>query len=551
MAPDPNSRRPGHHRPHWLRPTLQGAAALACLAAACGVARALDPMVDLANLAMVFVLACTLVAFWLPVWASALFTLTGVTLFNWMFVPPRGSLSVDGHQNLWLLGAMMAVSLAIGALMGKLRYQATLARQHAHDARQLQTLGEALRAATDPQAMALALYETLQPYATQGTALMILREELPDTDRPEAAAWWGEPDEAEAIGLWLCLRDGRSFGAGSDRYSELSAWYLPVRGPQPDGARPAGASGAGSPAAPFTWGAVLLRVGQPDPPQEEREHVQALCDLLGGALHRHHLTRRVDNAQRAAEAQSLRSALLTAIAHDFRTPLASILGAASSLESQSDRLPEAQRRRLLAQIQQETLALSSMTANTLQLVRLEGDQVDLHQDWESLEELVGAVMSRTRQRDPTRRVRARVEPGLPLLRVDAQLLTQLLENLVDNALKYSDDAVDVVARRVGDEVMLAVQDRGPGVPAAERGQIFQMFQRGTSASGTRQRGTGLGLAVCRAIALVHHGRLGVRPRQHGGSSFELYLPLPEAPPALPGPPLTLRGPDDPYPAGRG
>jgi two-component system sensor histidine kinase KdpD len=534
-------------RTRWQTRLIAAAGALLCLALAHSIARALDPAVDLANLAMVFVLASTLVAFWLPAWASALFTLAGVALFNWAFVPPRGSFSVEGHQNLLLLGAMLAVSMAISLLMSRLRLQAALADRHADEARQLQQLGEALRAATEPQAMAAALHQTLQPLSPDGAALLVLRGERPALDDPTAAWWSGQLNAAETAGLWLCLREGRPFGAGTGLHSELPAWYLPVRGPQLEtlptapliaagadsnptllAAIRAGKS-AGQPAtaAPAIWGAALLRLPTDEAPAEWREHLQVLCDMLGAALHRHHLTRRTEAAQREAQAQALRSALLAAISHDFRTPLASILGAASSLESQSDRLTEARRQQLLTQIQDETRALAAMADNTLQLVRLEAGQVELHQDWESLEELVGAVLARVRRRDPQRRVRARLEPGLPLIRVDAQLLTQLLENLVDNALKYSDSPIELVARSLDGQLLLAVKDRGPGVPPSERQHIFQMFQRGAG-SGSR-RGAGLGLAVCRAIAEAHSGLLSVRARGHGGSSFELRLPLLTAP----------------------
>lgn len=498
---------------------IGAASALPCLVVAYLIARALDPLVDLANLAMVFVLASTLVAFWLPAWAAALFTLASVALFNWAFVPPRGSFSVEGHQNLLLLGTMLAVSLAISLLMTRLRRQANLADRHAEEALRLQRLGETLRAASAPDAMAAALHAVLQPLDPAGAALLVLRGEQPALDDPTAAWSHGSPDAAETAGLWLCLREGQAFGADTGRHSELPAWYLPVRGPR--------ASAPESASETVIWGAALLRLTDPEPTAGRQAHAQALCDLLGAALHRHHLTRRTEAAQHEAQAQALRSALLAAISHDFRTPLASILGAASSLESQSDRLPETRRQQLLTQIQDETRALAAMADNTLQLVRLEAGQVELRQDWESLEELVGAVLARVRRRDPQRRVRARLEPGLPLIHVDPQLLTQLLENLVDNALKYSDSPVELVARTLDGQLLLAVKDRGPGVPPAEREHIFQMFQRGAGC-GSR-RGAGLGLAVCRAIAEAHGGRLSVRARGHGGSSFELRLPLRAAP----------------------
>ena len=517
---------PARLRTRWRRRLLDATTALLCLSLALGIARALDGAVDLANLAMVFVLASTLVAFWLPAWASALFAVSGVALFNWVFVPPRGSFSVQGHQNLLLLGVMLAVSLSIGLLMARLRQQVHRAHRHAAQAQQLQQLGEALRAATEPMAMGAALHTMLVAQNPDGAALMVLHGDRPARDDPAAAQWWGNTDADETAGVWLCLRQGRVFGAGTGLHSELPAWYLPVRGPRLD--RPEAHEVTAESA---TWGATVLRLHAVEvpPDSQAQAHAQALCDLLGSALHRHHLTRRTEAAQREAQAQSMRSALLAAVSHDFRTPLASILGAASSLETQFDRLPEAHRRQLLTQIQDETRTLAAMADNTLQLVRLEAGEVELRRDWESLEELVGAVLGRVRRRDPQRRVRARLEPGLPLVQVDALLLTQLLENLVDNALTYSDGPVELLVRRLDSALLVAVRDRGPGVAPAERDRIFQMFQRGTNACSGTRRGTGLGLAVCRAIANAHGGRLSLRARGHGGSSFELHLACPAAP----------------------
>ena len=513
---------------HWpalsrgRRAALDALAALLTLGVAHALASWLDPVIDLANLAMLFVLAATAAAFWLPSWASALFAVVSVALFNWSFVPPRGSFEVGLHQHLLLLSTLLIVSLSLSTLMGRLRQEARRSARQAREAGQLQQLGEALRSATELRPMAEALCSELtrlSPVA-DGATLLLLQGDCPAVDDDAAAVWAGAiPDADERIGLWLCLREGRAFGAGTGHHSELPGWYLPIQG------------------SDQCWGAALLRLSAlTDSDPHQFVHALQLCELAGQAVRRLELERRAAQARAEAETQAVRSALLTAISHDFRTPLASILGAASALEHQDLRLGEAQRRQLLTQIQDEARALTAMADNTLQLVRLESGQITLNTDWESPEELAGMALARVRRRDPQRRIRARIEPGLPLLRVDAPLLLQLIENLLDNALKYSDGPVDLVARRVlsgGDDesqplrLRLAVKDRGPGVPAAQRERLFRIFQRGESV-GSR-RGAGLGLAVCRAIAGLHSGELTVRNRSHGGSSFELTLPCPPAP----------------------
>jgi len=249
-------------------------------------------------------------------------------------------------------------------------------------------------------------------------------------------------------------------------------------------------------------------------------------------------------ARDEAQSQAVRNALLAAISHDFRTPLATIMGAASSLAEQGARLDPQQRQRLATSIVDEAAQLSRLTDNTLQLARLDSPGVALRCDWESAEELVGTVLRHARRHDPARRVRARLEPGLPLLWCDALLLSQLLDNLVDNALKYSpaEAPVEVLVRRQGEQAVLAVRDRGPGIAPAWRERVFEVFRRGElgphessdAAPAARARaGAGVGLAVCRAIARAHGGELRLRPRGHGGCSFECVLPLREQPPQPP------------------
>jgi two-component system sensor histidine kinase KdpD len=312
------------------------------------------------------------------------------------------------------------------------------------------------------------------------------------------------------------MRENQAFGPGTGRHEQQGAWYLPMRGRS-------GSLGA-------------ARLALPELPQDAHEaadlraHAQALCDQMGQALQRAQAARATRQARDAAQATQLRNTLLAAISHDYRTPLATILGAASALQEQAEKLSIEQRRKLAASIVAEADQLSRLTDNALQLARLDNPGLALRTDWESAEEIVGAVLRRLRARDPQRRVRARVEPDLPLLRCDAVLLVQLLDNLVDNALKHSGDEapVEILVRHLQGRVVLAVRDRGPGVGPALRERVFEVYQRGDD---SLCRGAGVGLAVCRAIARAHGGELVYRPRGHGGASFECRLPVAEQPPA--------------------
>jgi len=481
----------------------------------------LDGQLDLANLALVFVLTSVLTALWLPAWLSIAATLASALAFNWAFVPPRGTFAIELHQHAVLLVSMAVVSAIVATLMARLRRQAAELSRAAGRAEQLRQWVETLRDADDPLLHVGSLRDAMASLTGHAVTLLVLKGALPQGNDPEHAVLAGAADADQLAGLWHCLRQGHAMGPGTERHRELPAWYLPMRGR-------AACNGAALVDDAIDNGDATLLA-----------HAQALCNQMGVALERVQSAREQAQARERAQTQEVRNALLAAIAHDHRTPLATIIGAASSLQQQSARLSVEQRERLVRTVLDEASRLSRMTDNTLQLARLDAPGLQLRCDWESAEELVGTVLRRARERCPQRLVRARLEPGLPLLWCDATLLSQLLDNLVDNALKYSaDDApVELLVRRIGEHAVLAVRDRGPGIAPAWRERVFDVFQRGAEAVDANashqvaqaRPGVGVGLAVCRAIARVHGGDLRLRARGHGGCAFECWLPLKAAP----------------------
>jgi len=411
--------------------------------------------------------------------------------------------------------------IAVGSLMGlawagwrlRLAWEGLRAAQRAAQLeRALREFGDLMRDADRPEVHAHELLQALSGLTGLPTAALL---------RPAPGAQdivLGEPDANALAGLQLCADSGRALGPGTAHHSGEPDLYLPLRGRD------------------AALGAVTLRgMGTEALPPDHLAHAQALCDQMGLALQRRRVQDEARVAGELAEAQSTRNAMLAAISHDYRTPLATIMGSASALQTQGERLTAAQRSELAGRIVDETARLVRLTDNTLQLARLGAPGVALRCDWESAEEIVGAALRRVRRRPDGDRVKARIDPELPLLWCDAGLMSQLLDNLVDNALKYSPVAapVELVVRRLGGEAMFAVRDRGPGIDPAWRDRVFDAFQRGDLAAfAQRPPGSGVGLALCRAIAGAHEGSLSLRPRGHGGCSFECRLPLRDAP-ALP------------------
>ncbi|MBN9430255.1 MAG: DUF4118 domain-containing protein [Burkholderiales bacterium] len=479
---------------------------------------------DLANRALILVLASAVSALWLAPWVSIGACIVAMLAFNFFFVPPLGTFAIDLHAHALLMATMVAVSSIVALLMTRQRRLTANEREHAFRAEQLRTFGDALRDVDDPRAQGARLQEALARLTGSSVALL-----LPPASSMQSGAariadgdFLGDVDENERAGLRVSLNESQAMGPGTGRHDEQAAWYLPMRGRH------------------SSFGAALIRVpADLEAAAAVRKQAQVLCDQMGAALERFAAQQAAAAAREAGQAQALRSTLLTAISHDHRTPLATILGAASSLHDQADRLSPEQRQRLAATIVDEAAQLARLTENTLQLARLDAPGISLHFDWESVEEIVGSVLRRARQRDPAHRVRAVLAHDLPLLRCDAVLMVQMLDNLVDNALKYGGNSapVEIAARCAGDRLFIAVRDRGPGVPLEWRSRIFDTFQRVGAQTGIddrgadapARRGAGIGLAVCRAIAEAHGGELKLRARNHGGCSLEFSMPIGAAP----------------------
>lgn len=457
----------------------------------------LDHHISLTSQAMVYMLAVVVASYRLRWQHSVVFTVAAVTAFNFFFVPPRWTFEVDSRENLIALFAMLVVALVISHLAARLRSEAESALTHSRRARQLQVLASALSLVTSDQDVA-SLGRSALNAAFDGPCLLALRHgEDAALELPEGVA------SNDVDGMRCCMQEMAVLGPGTGRWPGLGAWFLPL-GNKPNAS-----------------GAVCIQPARSDD-VAGREHAQALCALLGQALQRLRLTDTMRASQSEVQRQQLQSTYLAAISHDLRTPLAAIVGAATALQTQGDKLDPAEQDRLLGSIVNEATHLSTITENTLQLVRLADAPGEVKRDWESMEEIVGAVLARVRLRDPSRRIRLKVPEGLPLIQADPVLLAQLITNLLDNALKYSTDAIDLNVSMGNNALHVAVKDRGNAIPPEHYARIFEPYSR-SDLSG--QRGAGLGLALCRAIAAAHGGTLTVRHRSGGGNCFLFSMPL--------------------------
>ena len=261
---------------------------------------------------------------------------------------------------------------------------------------------------------------------------------------------------------------------------------------------------------------------------EQYHLLETFAGQIALALERAQLADRAERASVDAKAEGLRNALLASISHDLRTPLAVISGASSSLVERGDKLDLAESKALARSIFQQSQEMSDLVANVLQMTRLEGGAIALNRDWHALSEVVGSVLARLREPLASHTVQLELPPGLPLVRMDALLIEQVLANLLENAFKYtpSRTPIRVSAEAAGGEVLVSVEDEGPGLPPGDPEALFAKFYRGSAESAVG--GVGLGLAICRAVVNLHGGRIWAE-RQPKGTAFRFTLPLEPAP----------------------
>lgn len=464
----------------------------------------LDPYVSLTSQAMVYVLAVVVAAYKFDTIESSFCAIAAVAALNYFFVPPRWTFEIAHQEHLIALGVMLIVALVTSSLATRLRKETITAHLNEQRARQLQLLATEL---ADSATLADIQTRAHKAFRAGFTGSLFLA-----LDNSAESIQFGDiVSEQIRHGMQQCIKEAAPLGPGTGRWPNLEAWYLPIM----SNSRLFGAACVG-PAVADDKGGL--------------EHAQALAALTGQAAWRIALSSSMLAAREEAHRQQVQSTLLAAISHDLRTPLATIVGAASSLRTQRDKLPPAEQDRLLDSTIAEANYLTRVTDNTLQLVRLSSQLGEPSRSWESLEEITGTVLTRVRQRDPLRRIQYRVQSDLPLVRADAVLLAQLIDNLLDNALKYSDGPITLTIHALDDSIRLCVEDQGPGIPEHQRDSLFLPYVRGDRSG---KRGMGLGLALCRAIAELHQGQLLVHDRQTdeadnsngSGTCFCLVLPV--------------------------
>lgn len=483
------------------------------------------------NVLLIFLLLTFAVALTRGLWPAALCAVLGFILFDILFIPPYLTLSVADEDHVLALFVYLGVAIVTARLISRVREQTKQATLESHRATKLAELNAALIGDATLSAILARIAESVVTvYGAAGCR--VLTPDSTGTFRVET--WYPE-----------------RIGAEIDRTSEsLIAWAVEHR--QPIGrsqrnrrvidlARVRGAPvnprpGPG-PASdvlylpiltPDRVAGVLEVIGRPGAGAfhaEDERLLTTFVDQAALALERTRLSQEAAQAAVLARSDELKSALLAAVSHDLRTPLASIKAASTSLLDESVSWEQEARRELLSAIDEETDRLTLMVSNLLDLSRIEGGALRPRKDWYDPDELVNDVMQRLVSRHPAHPISVHVEPDLPLVEFDYVEIAQVLINLLENAIRHtpSGTPISISVQRVPDAVAFSVHDEGPGIPLAYQAHLFEKFYRAPEK--TREPGSGIGLAICKGLVEAHGGDIRVESMPGAGTTFTFTLPV--------------------------
>lgn len=463
-----------------------------------------------ASILLLYLLGVFLVASQFGRGPSVLASLLSAPAFAYFFAPPIFSLAITDPNNVMGLGVMLIVAHVTSNLVEKLRTQAEASIQRVRRAKALHRLSEALSEAQ-----------------SEADIEKVAIERIADEFHSNAVLFHANPESAFRKNMdfyeinssdHFDTNHSRQLYPAKDFYLQDSviskeASYIPLHGQ----------SG--------TQGFIVMAPGfsLPTNEPEEMRFFETFIGQIAQGLERVRLSDQARDVSLQVESETLRNSLLSAISHDLRTPLTRILGAASTLVEQNEKLAPATRQEFALAIRDEAQHMAELMSKILDMARLTTGKIVLHREWNAVEEIIGSALARLDTALDGRKVSLDVPDSLPLVKVDAVLIQQVLINLIDNAIKYSPQGspLDIHAELASDRLIIAVADRGPGITIQQREKLFEKFHRLNPE--TAQTGVGLGLTLCRSIMEAHDGQVTVHSRTGGGSLFKLVFPVNEQP----------------------
>jgi two-component system sensor histidine kinase KdpD len=481
---------------------------LAAVAVASGIAYGLGKILPQPNLLLVFLSAVLLVAMRFGALPAIYAGLLSSAVYNFFFTEPTFTFFVEHEADSLTLAFFLVVAALTGHLAGGVRGQLDSTRQTARSTALLYEFSRKVAAAGTLDEVVEAIRgHTAETLGAEAAVLLPPSGSSAGPDLGDLPA----ADAAAADSTW---RTGIAAGRAAHACPDAERLYLPLSTAR---------GRVGLLGLAFVDGRLAVTA-------EEEGLMRAVTDQTAVAVERAQLAAAAENARLITETESLRTALLSSISHDLRTPLVSVIGSATTLSTLGEVIPAEERADLVRTILEEARRLNRFVQNLLDMTRLSHGGLRLRRDWVDLADVVGHALTATRDLLAPFRLKVAVDPALPLVFADPVLLEQVLVNVLDNAAKYSPPGgrIGVVAAWRNGAAEIRIADDGPGIPEADRERVFDMFYR-VRAGDSQTAGTGLGLAICRGLVAAHGGTIRAEGGA-GGVGTEIIVTLPSPPP---------------------
>lgn len=479
------------------------------VAGATAVAFVINREFPVGSLSLVFLVSVLLVATRHGLWPSIYASVLSFLSYNFLFTEPYYTLHIADRGVVLTLFLFLVVAILTGNLAARLHRQVAIQRHIAQRTANLYEFSRKIASAASFDDIVWAAVHHVA--STLQCRALVLR---PGDDGGLSIAGSYPPEDQLEVRDWGAAKwawqNGEPAGWGSQTLPSSRWLFLPLK----TGQLPLAVLGVS-----FEGGKQL------DP--ENRRLLDTLVDQVAVAIERAKLTADIEESRVFSETERLRGALLSSVSHDLRTPLVSIIGAATTLIEEEQAMSAESRHQLAETIRQEGERLNRYVQNLLDMTRISYGALRLNKEWIEPRELVGRAVRQLKHELDGFRVTVDVPLLLPAIKGDPVLLEQAFVNVLDNAGKYAPggSAIAVSAERRDDGIVFAIDDRGPGIDAADRERVFDLFYR--VGKGDRQgKGTGLGLAISRGILEAHGGTIAAAAGDGGiGTRIVIHLPL--------------------------
>lgn len=470
-----------------------------------------------ANIITVYILGVLLTSLFTKSHACSLISsLASVLIFNFFFTEPRLTLHAYEPGYPVTFAIMLIASLITGSLANKLKDHAKQSAQSAFRTKVLFETNQLLQKAEDDS-------DIINITASQ--LLKLLDRDItvyPETDGKLSKGYLFETDEAatdrralaafheKSVAEWVFIHNKRA-GAMTDQFSDARCLYLAIR------------------INNKVYGVVGIYIGSKTLDSFEYSMVLSILGECALAIENSRNAAAKEKAAVLAKNEQLRANLLRSISHDLRTPLTSISGNAGNLLSNYDKLDADTRMQMFTDIYDDSMWLISLVENLLSVTRIEEGRMNLNMNAELIDDVIEEALKHIDRKSSEHHIKVDIKDELMLAKMDVKLMMQVIINIVDNAVKYTQkgSVITVSARKKESLIYVCISDDGPGIPESMKPQVFKMFFTGENQIADSRRSLGLGLCLCRSIINAHGGEITLTDNQPHGCVFTFTLPAAE------------------------